>query len=79
MDENLARKKAKCVEAINGIILLMRKNGIPLPLKYQKSRVHEDLPKSDSEREGISLMDCFCAEFCSSITFSGNFEKIPIS
>ncbi len=54
MEEN-ARKKAKCLEAINGIILLMKKNGIPLPSKYQKSRVHEDLPTVPDEREGTNV------------------------
>lgn len=47
------RKKQLCVKAINDIYLLMRKNGIPLPSKYQKSRVHEDLPKTPERIEGI--------------------------
>lgn len=59
MDEDYARKKAKCLEAINGIILLMRKNGISIPSKYQKSRVHEDLPTSPNSREGITRLYSF--------------------
>lgn len=55
MDSSFTRKKKKCVEAINGIYLLMRKNQIPIPSKYQKSRVHEDLPTTPQSIEGINI------------------------
>lgn len=59
MEEDFARKKAKCIEAIKGIHLLMAKNRIPLPSKYQKSRVHEDLPFDPKVREGCDAYhDC---------------------
>ncbi|XP_037042153.1 uncharacterized protein LOC119078650 isoform X2 [Bradysia coprophila] len=51
MEEDFARKKAKCIQAIKGIHLLMAKNRIPIPSKYQKSRVHEDLPFEPKIRE----------------------------
>ncbi|KAG4078621.1 hypothetical protein HA402_015211 [Bradysia odoriphaga] len=51
MEEDFARKKAKCIQAIKNIHLLMAKNRIPLPSKYQKSRVHEDLPFEPKIRE----------------------------
>lgn len=54
--DSLIRKKAKCAEAVNAIILLMRKNGIPLPSKYQKSRVHEDLPGTPNSKAGMKIL-----------------------
>lgn len=48
------RKKRICVKAINEIYLLMKKNGIQLPSKYQKSRVTEDLPEERENIEGIN-------------------------
>lgn len=72
MNDSFTRKKAKCAEAIKSIILLMRKNGIPIPSKYQKSRVHEDLPPAPELREGINddlvmyvcLLTLFMLKYC---------------
>lgn len=53
------RTKSKCNDAVDGIILFMKKNQIPIPSKYQKSRVHEDLPQTPERREGAKMSLCF--------------------
>lgn len=55
----IKRRKRKCLDAIEGIIVLMKKNGIEIPSKYQKSRVVEDLPDSPTRKAGIKIYNRF--------------------
>lgn len=78
--EEFKRKLQKCVDAINGIHALMKRNRIQLPSKYQKSRVHEDLPETPERKEGTNVLSIWYCEYVTFITIisRGSFTKVSI-